>query len=79
MKWGLDCKGRNVRAALEMALIETVVNHFSALLAPLALFLYVCHLHFQVKVTEKKPGHEEQTVLSELSEGQWFGEKALWG
>ncbi|XP_059193259.1 cGMP-dependent protein kinase 1 [Centropristis striata] len=33
----------------------------------------------QVKVTEKKPGHEEQTVLSKLSERQWFGEKALWG
>ncbi|XP_028269675.1 cGMP-dependent protein kinase 1 [Parambassis ranga] len=33
----------------------------------------------QVKVTEKKPGHEEQTVLSELSDRQWFGEKALWG
>ncbi|XP_067462995.1 cGMP-dependent protein kinase 1 isoform X7 [Thunnus thynnus] len=30
----------------------------------------------QVKVTEKKPGHEE---LSKLSERQWFGEKALWG
>ncbi|XP_034726767.1 cGMP-dependent protein kinase 1 [Etheostoma cragini] len=33
----------------------------------------------QVKVTEKKPGHEEQIVLSKLSEGQWFGEKVLWG
>ncbi|XP_078107742.1 cGMP-dependent protein kinase 1 [Sander vitreus] len=33
----------------------------------------------QVKVTEKKPGHEEQIVLSKLSERQWFGEKALWG
>ncbi|KAM7416560.1 hypothetical protein PAMA_018562 [Pampus argenteus] len=33
----------------------------------------------QVKVTEKKPGHEEQIVLSKLTEGQWFGEKALWG
>ncbi|XP_018523812.1 cGMP-dependent protein kinase 1 isoform X1 [Lates calcarifer] len=33
----------------------------------------------QVKVTEKKPGHEEQTVLSKLSERHWFGEKALWG
>ncbi|XP_070760312.1 LOW QUALITY PROTEIN: cGMP-dependent protein kinase 1 [Enoplosus armatus] len=30
----------------------------------------------QVKVTEEKRGHEEQTVLSER---QWFGEKALWG
>ncbi|XP_044053907.1 cGMP-dependent protein kinase 1 isoform X2 [Siniperca chuatsi] len=33
----------------------------------------------QVKVTEEKPGHEEQRVLSKLSERQWFGEKALWG
>lgn len=33
----------------------------------------------QVKVTEKRPGHEEQIVLSKLSERQWFGEKALWG
>ncbi|XP_069380081.1 cGMP-dependent protein kinase 1 isoform X1 [Paralichthys olivaceus] len=33
----------------------------------------------QVTVTEKKPGHEEHTVLSKLSERQWFGEKALWG
>nr|XP_061811409.1 cGMP-dependent protein kinase 1-like [Nerophis lumbriciformis] len=32
----------------------------------------------QVIVTEKKPGDEEQ-VVSELSERQWFGEKALWG
>uniref|UniRef100_UPI003AAE3D6B cGMP-dependent protein kinase 1 n=1 Tax=Centroberyx gerrardi TaxID=166262 RepID=UPI003AAE3D6B len=33
----------------------------------------------QVRVTEKKPGHEEPLVLSKLSERQWFGEKALWG
>ncbi|XP_049906886.1 cGMP-dependent protein kinase 1 isoform X1 [Epinephelus moara] len=33
----------------------------------------------QVKVTEKKPGHDEQIVLSKLAERQWFGEKALWG
>ncbi|XP_040928394.1 cGMP-dependent protein kinase 1 isoform X2 [Betta splendens] len=33
----------------------------------------------QVNVTETKPGHEEQSVLSKLSERQWFGEKALWG
>ncbi|XP_033182046.1 cGMP-dependent protein kinase 1 isoform X2 [Anabas testudineus] len=33
----------------------------------------------QVKVTEKKPGNEEQVVLSKLCERQWFGEKALWG
>ncbi|KAG7489251.1 cGMP-dependent protein kinase 1-like [Solea senegalensis] len=33
----------------------------------------------QVKVTEKKPGNEEQVVLSKLSEGNWFGEKALAG
>ncbi|XP_054467302.1 cGMP-dependent protein kinase 1 [Anoplopoma fimbria] len=33
----------------------------------------------QVKVTEEKPDHEEQVVLSKLSERQWFGEKALWG
>uniref|UniRef100_A0A7N8XVI8 cGMP-dependent protein kinase n=1 Tax=Mastacembelus armatus TaxID=205130 RepID=A0A7N8XVI8_9TELE len=33
----------------------------------------------QVKVTEKKPGQEEQIVLAKLSERQWFGEKALWG
>ncbi|XP_074525807.1 cGMP-dependent protein kinase 1 [Halichoeres trimaculatus] len=33
----------------------------------------------QVKVTEKKQGHDEQTILSQLSDGQWFGEKALWG
>ena len=38
--------------------------------------LFLIH---QVKVTEKKPGHEEQIVLSKLSERQWFGEKALWG
>lgn len=34
---------------------------------------------WQVKVTEKRPGQEEQVVLSKLSERQWFGEKALWG
>ncbi|XP_027888493.1 cGMP-dependent protein kinase 1 isoform X2 [Xiphophorus couchianus] len=33
----------------------------------------------QVSVTEKKPGRQEQIVLAELSERQWFGEKALWG
>ncbi|XP_040011625.1 cGMP-dependent protein kinase 1 isoform X2 [Xiphias gladius] len=33
----------------------------------------------QVKVTEKKPGQEEQIVLSKLSEKHWFGEKALLG
>uniref|UniRef100_UPI0037E8B114 cGMP-dependent protein kinase 1 n=1 Tax=Semicossyphus pulcher TaxID=241346 RepID=UPI0037E8B114 len=33
----------------------------------------------QVKVTEKKHGHDEQIVLSKLCDGQWFGEKALWG
>ncbi|XP_041854228.1 cGMP-dependent protein kinase 1 [Melanotaenia boesemani] len=33
----------------------------------------------QVTVTEKQPGHEEQVVLSELCERQWFGEKALCG
>ncbi|XP_075895078.1 cGMP-dependent protein kinase 1 [Nelusetta ayraudi] len=33
----------------------------------------------QVKVMEKKAGQEEPTVLSRLSERQWFGEKALWG
>ncbi|CAJ1068602.1 cGMP-dependent protein kinase 1 isoform X4 [Xyrichtys novacula] len=33
----------------------------------------------QVKVTEQKPGHDEQVVLSQLCDGQWFGEKALWG
>ncbi|XP_054629258.1 cGMP-dependent protein kinase 1 isoform X2 [Dunckerocampus dactyliophorus] len=33
----------------------------------------------QVKVTEKKPGDEEEMVLSRLSERKWFGEKALWG
>ncbi|KAK1892887.1 Long-chain-fatty-acid--CoA ligase 1 [Dissostichus eleginoides] len=33
----------------------------------------------QVNVTEKKAGHEEQIVLSKLSEREWFGEKALWG
>ncbi|XP_060928051.1 cGMP-dependent protein kinase 1 [Limanda limanda] len=33
----------------------------------------------QVKVTEKKPGHEEHTIHSKLSERKWFGEKALWG
>ncbi|XP_029998342.1 cGMP-dependent protein kinase 1 [Sphaeramia orbicularis] len=33
----------------------------------------------QVKVTEKKPSHEEETILLKLSERQWFGEKALWG
>ncbi|XP_068994902.1 cGMP-dependent protein kinase 1 [Embiotoca jacksoni] len=33
----------------------------------------------QAKVIEKKPGHEEQAVVSKLSEGQWFGEKTLWG
>ncbi|XP_061763236.1 cGMP-dependent protein kinase 1 [Nerophis ophidion] len=33
----------------------------------------------QVEVTERKAGDEEQMLLSTLSEGQWFGEKALWG
>ncbi|XP_034547972.1 cGMP-dependent protein kinase 1 isoform X2 [Notolabrus celidotus] len=33
----------------------------------------------QVKVIEKKQGHDEQIVLSQLCDGQWFGEKALWG
>ncbi|XP_047237913.1 cGMP-dependent protein kinase 1 isoform X1 [Girardinichthys multiradiatus] len=33
----------------------------------------------QVSVTEKKPGRQEQIVLAELNERQWFGEKALWG
>ncbi|KAM9858647.1 cGMP-dependent protein kinase 1 [Aulostomus maculatus] len=33
----------------------------------------------QVKVTEQKPGQEEQVALSTLSERQWFGERALWG
>lgn len=33
----------------------------------------------QVTVTERKAGHEEQTVLAKLSDRQWFGEKALWG
>ncbi|XP_038141610.1 cGMP-dependent protein kinase 1 isoform X1 [Cyprinodon tularosa] len=33
----------------------------------------------QVSVMEKKPGRQEQTVLAQLSERQWFGEKALWG
>lgn len=33
----------------------------------------------QVKVMERKVGQEEPTVLSRLSERQWFGEKALWG
>ncbi|XP_008286868.1 cGMP-dependent protein kinase 1 [Stegastes partitus] len=33
----------------------------------------------QVKVTDKKPGQEEQIVLNKLSERQWFGENALWG
>uniref|UniRef100_A0A3B3WXT4 cGMP-dependent protein kinase n=1 Tax=Poecilia mexicana TaxID=48701 RepID=A0A3B3WXT4_9TELE len=33
----------------------------------------------QVNVTEKKPGRQEQIVLAELSERQWFGEKALCG
>ncbi|KAM4745172.1 cGMP-dependent protein kinase 1 [Anableps anableps] len=33
----------------------------------------------QVNVTEKKPGRLEQIALAELSERQWFGEKALWG
>uniref|UniRef100_A0A8C7ZH30 cGMP-dependent protein kinase n=1 Tax=Oryzias sinensis TaxID=183150 RepID=A0A8C7ZH30_9TELE len=31
----------------------------------------------QVTLTEMRAGHEEHTVLSELSEEQWFGEKAL--
>uniref|UniRef100_A0A1A7XDL5 Uncharacterized protein n=1 Tax=Iconisemion striatum TaxID=60296 RepID=A0A1A7XDL5_9TELE len=33
----------------------------------------------QVSVTEKKPGQQEETVLTELCERRWFGEKALWG
>uniref|UniRef100_A0A3P8WBI1 cGMP-dependent protein kinase n=1 Tax=Cynoglossus semilaevis TaxID=244447 RepID=A0A3P8WBI1_CYNSE len=33
----------------------------------------------QVKVTERKTGQEEESVLSKLSEGHWFGEKFLWG
>ncbi|XP_037535888.1 cGMP-dependent protein kinase 1 [Nematolebias whitei] len=33
----------------------------------------------QVTVSEKKLGHQEEMVLAELSERQWFGEKALWG
>ncbi|XP_013879300.1 cGMP-dependent protein kinase 1 [Austrofundulus limnaeus] len=33
----------------------------------------------KVTMTERKLGHQEETVLTELSERQWFGEKALWG
>uniref|UniRef100_A0A1A8NH50 cGMP-dependent protein kinase n=1 Tax=Nothobranchius pienaari TaxID=704102 RepID=A0A1A8NH50_9TELE len=33
----------------------------------------------QVSVTEKKPGQQEETLLTELCEKQWFGEKSLWG
>ncbi|XP_072289878.1 cGMP-dependent protein kinase 1 isoform X2 [Eucyclogobius newberryi] len=33
----------------------------------------------EVKVTEKKDSDKEELVVSELSERQWFGEKALWG
>ncbi|RVE68422.1 hypothetical protein OJAV_G00091250 [Oryzias javanicus] len=32
----------------------------------------------QVTLTEMKAGHEEHTVLSELSEEPWFGENAVW-
>uniref|UniRef100_A0A8C6UG68 cGMP-dependent protein kinase n=1 Tax=Neogobius melanostomus TaxID=47308 RepID=A0A8C6UG68_9GOBI len=32
-----------------------------------------------VKVTERKESHKEEEVVSTLSEGQWFGESALWG
>lgn len=44
----------------------------------LFLIIALCWI-CQVKVIKKKPGHEEQIVLSKLSERQWFGEKALWG
>ncbi|XP_061585923.1 cGMP-dependent protein kinase 1 isoform X2 [Cololabis saira] len=33
----------------------------------------------QVTITEKKPGREEQVMLSEVSGRQWFGEKFLLG
>ncbi|KAM6931400.1 cGMP-dependent protein kinase 1 [Xenentodon cancila] len=33
----------------------------------------------QVTITEKKAGHEEQVVLSQVSGRQWFGEKSLSG
>ncbi|XP_056136007.1 cGMP-dependent protein kinase 1 [Lampris incognitus] len=33
----------------------------------------------QVNVTARKSSHEEPVVLYKLSQGQWFGEKALWG
>uniref|UniRef100_A0A3Q2ZWV4 Uncharacterized protein n=1 Tax=Kryptolebias marmoratus TaxID=37003 RepID=A0A3Q2ZWV4_KRYMA len=33
----------------------------------------------QVTVTEKKLGQQEEMVMAELSDRQWFGEKALWG
>lgn len=42
--------------------------------SPLSPF-WIC----KVNVTEKRAGQEEQRVISRLSEGQWFGEKALWG
>lgn len=55
-----------------MALFYITVHHYLVFVSSL-LWIH------QVKMTEKKPGIEEQIVLSKLSERQWFGEKALWG
>ncbi|XP_031160945.1 cGMP-dependent protein kinase 1 isoform X2 [Sander lucioperca] len=59
-----------------MELLSSV--HFLQSL-PEDIIMKMSDLMEEVKVTEKKPGHEEQIVLSKLSERQWFGEKALWG
>lgn len=57
-------------------------SHDRSLLPPLLFFIFSLSLQWticQVKVMEKKAGQEEPTVLSRLTERQWFGEKALWG
>lgn len=59
-----------------LKLLSAIWQHFSL---HHNVFMISCLWVFQVKLTEKKVSHEEQIVLSTLSEGQWFGEKALWG
>lgn len=75
--WRTKCQHRFRNCILTViidfgAFLHCSLHHYLFFITPL---LWIC----QVKVTEKKPGHEEQIVLSKLSERQWFGEKALWG
>ncbi|XP_032372904.1 cGMP-dependent protein kinase 1 isoform X2 [Etheostoma spectabile] len=82
--WVLD--GKSYQTILMQSSLNSL-SHSMELLSsvpflqslPEDIILKMSDLMEEVKVTEKKPGHEEQIVLSKLSERQWFGEKALWG